>query len=59
MDLAITEAARTGDLEVDFADGVSRLVVAVGVGRRGCGGAVEAAEGVLADDLGAPLGLAR
>jgi hypothetical protein len=43
---------------VDFADGISRVVVAVGVGRREGGGAVEAAEGLLADDLGAPLGLA-
>lgn len=33
--------------------------MAVGVGGRGGGGAVEAAERVLADDLGAPLGLAR
>jgi hypothetical protein len=33
--------------------------VAIGLGRRGGGGAVEAAEGIIADDLGAPLGLAR
>jgi hypothetical protein len=65
MDLRITHGEGScEDLEVDFAEGLAgRVVVAVGVGGggggSGGGGAGEAAEGVLADDLGGAVGVAR